>query len=28
VAATAGEYAGAVGAAYHALRLNEDGESR
>jgi glucokinase len=28
VAARAGEYAGAVGAAYHALRLNEDGESR
>jgi glucokinase len=28
VAATAGDYAGAVGAAYHALRLDEDGESR
>ena len=28
VAATAGEYAGAVGAAYHALRLDEDDGSR
>ena len=28
VAAAAGEYAGAVGAAYHALRRDEDGESR
>ena len=28
VPATAGEYAGAVGAAYHALRLDEDGTSR
>ena len=28
VAATAGEYAGAVGAAYHALRLEEDDPSR